>query len=351
MTTDTNETERAERTPADKNAAEDATFGEMLGAIDELIPPVETPREAPPLPIAVKKAPVVKKDQFPAVMKMKLKDLELSSMWNRDKLQNIDKLSQAILAEGQITPIVVHYRSDGKAVIIDGRRRYAALKEAGITEAIVTVRDCDEKEAQRLSIAANLAKEDHTPMELCRTFSVLRDQGNTIKEISRFTTHSENQVSQHLRLECLPDEAKKMLNAGKLDFSSARALCRLNYDDARDLKFFDKLLSMLRAGKLTVATIEAGIDRWINRRKDADKAAGKKVEKKRGRKATSKKENYDYLDSSYLKEIKPLAAKRIGELLNTYQDKKNNARNPRMRSNFDCIMQGIQMTAGLMDID
>lgn len=349
-------TDETEKAVPSKSAEEDAIVRDLCAAMDEIIPPVNTPKEAPPLPLSsVKKIVVTKKESTTpgsgSVMKMKLKDIELSSSWNRDKLQNIDKLALSIQAEGQITPLIVRVREDGKMVLVDGRRRYAALKEAGIAEAIVSIRDCDELEAQRLSTAANTAREEHTPLELCRTFSEMRNAGNTIKQIAVATCHSESAVTQHLRLECLPDEAKKMLNANKLDFTAAHALCRLNYDDNRDLKYFDKILAQIKTGKLTALSVATVVDKWLNRRKEADKAAGKKEEKRRGRKVTSKKENYDYLDKAYLKQIKPLSAAQIGTILNTYQEKKNNARNANIRGKYDYFMQGVQAAAGLAQID
>lgn len=355
MTPDEFETEKNPQTVADKKAEEEAAYNELVGTIDELLPPVNMPKEMPPILVNPKKAVTGKKEIPTSVTKMKLKDIELSEIWNRDKLQNIDKLAQSILSKGQLVPLVVYFRADGKAQLIDGRRRYAALKEAGINEALVTISTCtNEREAQFQSLITNLGREDHTPMELCRTFSGLRDMGLTVKEIAASVAnakYSENQVSQHLRLECLPDEAKKMLNTGKLDITAAHALCRLNYDDPRDVKYFDKVLEKIKSGKVASTTVAAVVDKWIGQRRAVDKAAGKKEEKKRGRKTAIKKENYDYLDPSYLKAMKPLPSKRVGELLNKYQDKKNNARNPNARSKFDCIMQGIQMAVSLLDVD
>jgi ParB/RepB/Spo0J family partition protein len=357
MTQDETEVEKVSQTvtSSDKKAAEDAAYHELVGTIDELLPPINVPKEAPPILTSLKKREIVvgKKDNTPSVLKMKLKDIELSETWNRDKLQNIDKLTNSILAEGQIVPLVVFYRPDGKAQLIDGRRRYAALKEAGIQEALVVVSSCtDEKVAQFQSLITNLAREDHTPLELCRTFSGLRDMGKTVKEIAAANAkYSENQVSQYLRLECLPDDAKKMLNAGKLEVTAALALCRLNFDDPRAVKFFDKIIGMVKIGKIASLTVAAAVDNWVGRRREVDKAAGKKEEKKRGRKTAIKQENYDYTAPSYLKAMKPLSAKQVGAYLNALQEKKNKARSPGSRKGFDFEMRGAQKVMSLMDLD
>lgn len=346
------ETEKV-ATPTDKKAEEEAAYNELVGTIDELLP-ITIPKEAPPILVNPKKKEIVvaKKDNASATTKVKLKDIVLSETWNRDKLQNIDKLTQSIVAEGLLVPLVVFYRPDGKMQLIDGRRRYAALKEAGITEVPVTVSTCaDEKQAQLQSLLANLARENHTPLELCRTFSAQRDMGNTVKEIAQATGYSDNQVNQYLRLECLPDEAKKMLNTGKLDVTAAIALCRFNYDDPRDVKYFDRIIEKVKAGKLTTGTIAAVVDKWVGQRRAVDKAAGKKEEKKRGRKIAIKKENYDYLDPGYLKSMKPLPAKQVGSYLNTLQEKKNNARNPGVRKTYDAEMRGAQRVMSLLDLD
>lgn len=338
-------------TTVDKEAMVEATYNELVEGISDIIPEVEAAKEAPP--VTAKKSEKAKKEAPLAVLKMKLKDLELSENWNRDKLLNVDKLSQSILAEGQLVPIIIRYREDGKAEIVDGRRRYAALKEAGINEALVSVTDCtDERTAYRRSTAANLARMDHTPLELCRTFAKLRDMGDKVKEISKAMGFSESQVSQFLKLEVLPEEAKKLLNAEKLDFTAARALCRLNYDDPRDVKYFDRLVGAIKEGKMTATTVEAAVEVYLEKRKNADKASGKKEDKKKGgRKSTSKKENYDYLDTDYLKSIKPIPSKKVGEYLNLLQEKKNNARNPKMRGYFEGEMAGAQKVLGLMDLD
>lgn len=353
MTQDDFETEKVPVTTADKKAEEEAAYNELVGTIDELLP-ITIPKEAPPILVNPKKKEIVvgKKDTHTATTKVKLKDIELSETWNRDKLQNIDKLTKSILAEGLLVPLVVFYRPDGKIQLIDGRRRYAALKEAGITEVPVTVSTCaDEKQAQLQSLLANLAREDHTPLELSRTFSAQRDLGNTVKEIAQATGYSDNQVNQYLRLECLPDEAKKMLNTGKLDVTAAIALCRFNYDDPRDVKYFDRIIEKVKAGKLTTGTISAVVDKWVGQRRAVDKAAGKKEEKKRGRKIAIKKENYDYLDSTYLKSMKLLPSKQFGAYLNALQEKKNNARNPIARKSYDAEMRGAQRAVSLLALD
>ena len=338
-------------TATDKKAEEEAAYNELVGTIDELLP-IAIPKETPPILVKKKEIVVGKKENSTHTVKVKLKDIELSEMWNRDKLQNIDKLALSITEEGQLVPIVVFYRPDGKMQLIDGRRRYAALKEAGITDALVTVSNCtNEKQAQLQSLVTNLARENHTPLELCRSFSAQRDLGNTVKEIAQATGYSDNQVNQYLRLECLPDEAKKMLNAGKLDVTAALALCRFNYDDPRDVKYFDRIIEKVKAGKLTTGTIATVVDKWVGQRRAVDKAAGKKEEKKRGRKVTIKKENYDYLDPKYLKSVKPIPAKQVGIYLNSLQEKKNNARNPGVRKVYDAEMRVAQRVMSLMDID
>jgi ParB/RepB/Spo0J family partition protein len=349
------ETEKISQTVTDKKAEEEAAYNDLVETIDELLPPVNMPKEMPPILVNPKKAVAGKKETPTSVTKMKLKDIELSETWNRDKLQNIDKLAQSISTKGQLVPLVVYFRPDGKAQLIDGRRRYAALKEAGINEALVTISACtDEREAQFQSLITNLGREDHTPMELCRTFSGLRDMGLSVKEIAASVAnakYSENQVSQHLRLECLPDEAKKMLNTGKLDITAAHALCRLNYDDPRAVKFFYKVLEKIKSGKVASTTVAAVVDKWVGQSRVVDKAAGKKEEKKRGRKTAIKKENYDYLDPGYLKAMKPLPAKQVGAYLNLLQDKKNNARNTGSRKIYDAEMRGAQKVMNLLDLD
>jgi len=327
-----------------------AATDSLIDAIDDIIPEVEPVKEDVKVASPEKtEKPSIKIPRF----NVKLKDLTLSESWNRDSLRDIDKLAQALLAEGQLVPLIVYQRPDGKMEVIDGRRRYAALKEAGIAEALVNVVDCpDPQTFAKLSAAANLARSEHTPLELCRIFTNLRDLGNKPKVIAKMMSYSENTVSQYMKLEVLPDDAKKMLNTGKIDFSAARALTRLNYDDIRDMKYFDKIMAQLQNGKVTAPALTNVIDTYLARREAADSAAGKEVKKKRGRKVVSKIENYDYMDSAYLKQVKPLtSAKRYGELLMLVQERKNKARTAQGRTYEDGVAFGIRVSAGLEQLE
>lgn len=333
---------------------------DILSLVSEIVPPVEVPKEPPPMPASVKKEVPKELPPTPAstkkdlsITKMKVKDLVLADNWNRDKLQGIDKLVQSIITEGQGVPITVYFRSDGKAEIIDGRRRYAALKEAGITEARVVVDPtcCDAETAERRSLMLNLAREGHTPLELCRNFARARDQGNKVRDIARFSGWSEAQVSQYLKLEVLPEEAKKLLAAEKIDFTAARALGRLNFDETKDLKLFDKIIAKVKDGEYKSANIVRTIEVYFDKKQEADRAAGKKAKKTSGKKAAVTKEYYDYSDKDYLKHVKPRKAPEVGRMLNLLQDRKNAARTPQGRAFEDGCILGVQMCAGLADLE
>jgi len=328
----------------------EAALDSLISDIDEIIPAVDLPKDNPKMNVVKPGKPVT--DQKTPI-KMKLKDLSLAESWNRDTLRDVDKLAQALLAEGQLVPLLVHQQKDGKMEVIDGRRRYAAMKEAGITDALVTVVNCpDDGTFERISAAANLARAEHTTMELCHIFTRLRDRGNKIKTIAQTMGFSEAKIGQYMKLEVLPEDVKKLLDSGKLDFTAAQALTRLDYDDSRDLKYFDRIMLQLQTGVLTATTIIAAIEKYTSRRAAADKAAGKVAKKKRGRKFGQKTENYDYLDTTYLKQVKPITvAKRFGEILMALQDERNNARTAVKKAFIDGKMLQAKQIAGLEPFD
>jgi ParB/RepB/Spo0J family partition protein len=335
--------------PAQKTDAE--ILAELEKDAQDIIPNVEMPA-----PLPKTKKPEVEKETKPRAKspefatKMKLKDIHLSTMWNRDKLGDITGLVQSIKAEGQIVPIAVRVRDDGRFELVDGRRRYAALTEAGMTEALVVFSDCEDPTAGfRKSMAANLARADNTPLELARSFALLREAGDKIKDIAFSIGWKDSRVSQYLKLEVLPDEAKKMLAQEKLDFSAARALCTLTYDDPRDLRYFDKIMGKLKEGKLNAMTVEAAVIQYLERKNiaDKDKPSSSKTKKKGGKKSKSEVVLYDYTDKSYVKSMKPLKPASVGALLNRIQEKRNVARSPKQRAYLDGFQEGLLNAVGM----
>ena len=159
-----------------------------------------------------------------------LDDILLPKNYDRESLGNLNELSASIKNEGQLVPCLVRPSTTaGKFLLVDGRRRLAALKESGIQQALVAFTDAkDDLDAFKKSIVTNINRKELNPIELGNAFNVLIDNSMTSREVARACGVSEGFVSQHLSYLKLPEELKSALRDGTISKSQSRALLRLS---------------------------------------------------------------------------------------------------------------------------
>ena len=80
-------------------------------------------------------------------------------------------LTHSLQESGQISPILIRPRPDGKFTILVGERRWRAARDAGLSHVECIIHDdVDDQKAHEIQLAENYQREDITPLEQARSF-------------------------------------------------------------------------------------------------------------------------------------------------------------------------------------
>src|SRR5205823_6179912 len=134
-------------------------------------------------------------------------------------------LAESIRQQGVIQPLLVRPRSAGGFEIVAGERRWRAAREAGRETVPAVVRVADDRETLILGLVENVAREQLTPIEEARAYTVLIDEFSlSLGDVAERVGRSKPSVSNRIRLLELPDDVLGMLERGQLSEGHARAV-------------------------------------------------------------------------------------------------------------------------------
>lgn len=136
---------------------------------------------------------------------------------------NVDELKQEIERDGLLSNLVV--RKKGKVYeLIDGERRWRALKELGWKTAPVRVARLDDMIARRSVYKLNKIRENYTVEEEARYFKRLAKEGMTPWEISKELNVDFHWVLAHLNVFKFPKDMQNAVWTRKISISHIVAL-------------------------------------------------------------------------------------------------------------------------------
>jgi len=145
------------------------------------------------------------------------------------KEEPLKELAESIKAQGVVQPIVVRVWQEGRYRLILGERRMRASLIAGLETIPAIVKRVSEQQAAEMTLVENLQRQDLDCVEQAWAFSQLSQQFKlTQEQIGARVGLSREAVSNYMRLLTLPEGVHEMLIAGKLSYSHARALLKLN---------------------------------------------------------------------------------------------------------------------------
>jgi ParB family transcriptional regulator, chromosome partitioning protein len=143
-------------------------------------------------------------------------------------------LAESIKAQGVVQPILVRPRAAGGYELIAGERRWRAAQRAGTPTLPALIRDADDRDTLLLGIVENVAREQLSPVEEARAYTVLLDEfGLSLGEIAERVGHSKPAISNRVRLLELPDDLLGMVERGELTEGHARAVLAVPDNDGR----------------------------------------------------------------------------------------------------------------------
>jgi ParB family chromosome partitioning protein len=148
--------------------------------------------------------------------------------------ESISELADSIRAQGLVQPVVVRPLPGPAWELIAGERRWRAARAAGLATIPALVRETDDRDSLLLALVENVAREDLSPIEEARAYSVLMDEFSlSLGEVAERVGRSKPVVSNRIRLLELPDDVLGLLERGSITEGHARAILAVPGNDER----------------------------------------------------------------------------------------------------------------------
>jgi len=184
-------------------------------------------------------------------------DLIRASPYQPRLIFDMDGLKEEIKKDGLLSDLVVREQG-GFYELIDGERRWRALRELDWETVPVRVVDADDAKARLLVYKLNKIRENYTVEEEARYFQKLRDEGMTPWEISKQLNVDSRWVLAHLNVFKFPENIQKAVWAKQVGMSHIVALESVI---DRNIKEAVLTINEILERKLTVAETRKIIDR------------------------------------------------------------------------------------------
>jgi len=173
--------------------------------------------------------------------------------------EELEELAASIRAHGLVQPVVVRPRGDGGYDLVAGERRWRACRALGMERLPAVVRTCDDLSAAAMALIENLQREDLRPLEEARAYKRLMEEfGLTQEELARRVGKSRAAVANALRLLGLVQEARELLEDGRLSAGHGRALAAV-----ADPVWQAELARRAALRGWSVRTLEAEVRSWL----------------------------------------------------------------------------------------
>lgn len=140
----------------------------------------------------------------------------------RTELGDVDGLAETIREHGILQPLLVAKTPTGPYVILDGHRRLAAAKTAGLDRVPVRLHALvDDTDATILMLVTGLQKADLHPLDEAQAYQRLIDSGLRASDIAREIGKSPGSISQRLALLNLTPSEQDALRRGDVSLDRA----------------------------------------------------------------------------------------------------------------------------------
>jgi ParB family chromosome partitioning protein len=148
--------------------------------------------------------------------------------------ESISELADSIRTQGLVQPVVVRPLAGGAWELIAGERRWRAARAAGLATIPALVRETDDRDSLLLALVENVAREDLSPIEEARAYSVLMDEFTlSLGDVAERVGRSKPTVSNRMRLLELPEDVIGLLERGLISEGHARAILAVPGHDER----------------------------------------------------------------------------------------------------------------------
>jgi ParB family chromosome partitioning protein len=134
------------------------------------------------------------------------------------------ELSQSIIANGIVQPIVVRRKGE-RYEIVAGERRWRAAQLAGLHRIPAAVKEVSDDKLLELALIENIQREELNPIEEASAYRKLIDNlGMTQEAVATSVGKDRTLIATSLRLLKLPEDIQRLIEEGKLSAGHGRAL-------------------------------------------------------------------------------------------------------------------------------
>lgn len=137
---------------------------------------------------------------------------------------NLEELTQSILANGVVQPIVLR-QVGGRFQIVAGERRWRASQRAGLRRIPAVVKEVSDDKLLELALVENIQREELNPIEEAKAYRKLIDTlGLTQEMVAERVGKDRTLITTSMRLLRLPNEIQRVIEEGGLSAGHGRAL-------------------------------------------------------------------------------------------------------------------------------
>jgi ParB family chromosome partitioning protein len=137
---------------------------------------------------------------------------------------NLQELTQSILVNGIVQPIVVR-KLGGKYQIVAGERRWRASQKAGLKKIPAVVKDVSDEKLFELALIENIQRQELNPIEEAKAYkNLIETIGLTQEMVAERVGKNRTVITTALRLLKLPNDLQKLVEEEKISAGHARAL-------------------------------------------------------------------------------------------------------------------------------
>jgi len=153
----------------------------------------------------------------------------------REELDDLEGLAASIRSHGILQDLTVqpHPTERGAFQVVDGHRRLAAGKLAGVTEFPVTVRAAAGAKAIEIMLITACQRSGLNPIEKAEAMGKLRRRGMSASDIARSIGLTPSTVSYYLSLLDLDESSRQLIRDGRVSAADAVGAVREHRKRAR----------------------------------------------------------------------------------------------------------------------
>lgn len=195
----------------------------------------------------------------PQLQMVAVNQLRLSGSNMRLDPGDLTELAWSIRRYGILQPLLVTPTKSGY-LVVNGHRRLAAARRAGLEEVPAIVREMDDEERLALMIVENVQRRHLSPLEEAHGFERLVKKGKKQHEIAGMIDKSQTYVSFRIKLLTCDEETQQKVHRGELALMKAIGYVKETRDGDRghrkdgntrwQVYYIDRLVSWLEAGRI-----------------------------------------------------------------------------------------------------